>query len=72
MNVRTLERCFNGKIEREKYNIFDTIEDRNKNAVLTHIDRVVLLNSNWQLGYYTRPLEETGPVSLQIQNVGNT
>ena len=41
MNVKTLERCFNERIDREMSNIVDTIEDRIQNAILTAIDNIV-------------------------------
>ena len=41
MNVKTLERCFNEKIDREMSNIVDTGEDRIQNAILTAIDDIV-------------------------------
>ena len=33
VNVKTLERCFNERIDREMSNIFDTNEDRIQNAI---------------------------------------
>ena len=41
MNVKTWERCFNERIDREKSNIVDTVEDRIQNAILTAIEKVV-------------------------------
>ena len=41
MNVKTLERCFNERIDREMSNIVDTVEDRIQNAILTAIDNYV-------------------------------
>ena len=41
MNVKTLERCFNERVDREMNNIVDTVEDRIHNAILTAIDNVV-------------------------------
>ena len=41
MSVKTLERCFNEKIDREMNNIVDTLEDRIQNAILTAIDNIV-------------------------------
>ena len=41
VNVKTLERCFNEKIDKEMNNIVDTVEDRIQNAVLTAIDIIV-------------------------------
>ena len=41
MNVKTLDRCFNERIDREMNNIVDTVEDRIQNATLTAIDNIV-------------------------------
>ena len=41
VNVKTLEKCFNERIDREMSNIVDTVEDRIQNAVLTAIDNIV-------------------------------
>ena len=41
MNVKTLERCFNDKIDREMSNIVDTVEDWIQNAILTAIENIV-------------------------------
>ena len=41
MNLKTLERCFNERIDREKSIIVDTVEDRIQNAILTAIDNIV-------------------------------
>ena len=41
MTVKTLERCFNERIDREKSNIVDTVEDRIQNAILTAIENIV-------------------------------
>ena len=41
LNVKTLERCFNERIDREMNNIVDTVEDRIQNAILTTIDNIV-------------------------------
>ena len=41
VNVKTLEKCFNERIDREMSNIVDTVEDRIQNAILTAIDNVV-------------------------------
>ena len=40
-SVKTLERCFNEKIDREMSNNVDTAEDRIQNAILTAIDNIV-------------------------------
>ena len=37
-NVKTLEKCFNERIDREMANIVDTVEERIQNAILTAID----------------------------------
>ena len=41
MSVKTLERCFNERIDREMSNIVDAVEDRIQNAFLTAIDNIV-------------------------------
>ena len=41
MNVKTLEKCFNERINREMSNIVDTVEDRIQKAILTAIDNIV-------------------------------
>ena len=41
LNVKTLERCFSGRIDREMNNIVETVEDRIQNAILTAIDNNV-------------------------------
>ena len=43
VNVKTLERCFNERIDREMSNIVDTVEDKIQNAVLTAIDNIVAI-----------------------------
>ena len=41
INVETLERCFNERIDREMSNIVDTVEDRMQNTILTAIENIV-------------------------------
>ena len=41
MSVKTLERCFNKRIDREMSNIVDMVEDRIQNAILTAIENIV-------------------------------
>ena len=41
MSVKTLEKCFNERIDREISNIVDTVEDRIQNAILTAIDNII-------------------------------
>ena len=41
VNVKTLERCFNERIDREMSNIVDTVEDRIQNAILAAIENIV-------------------------------
>ena len=40
LNVKTLERCFNERIDRKMNNIVETVEDRIQNAILTAIDNI--------------------------------
>ena len=44
VNVKTLERCFNERIDREMNNIVDTVGDRIQNAILTAIDSIISKN----------------------------
>ena len=41
LNVKTLERCFKERIDREMENIVETVEDRIQSAILTTIDNIV-------------------------------
>ena len=41
LNVKTLERCFNERNDREMENIVETVEDRIQSAILTAIDNIV-------------------------------
>ena len=41
VNVKTFERCFNERIDREMSNIVDTVEDRFHNSILAAIDNLV-------------------------------
>ena len=41
VNVKTLERCFNERIDGEMSKIVDTVENRIQNAILTAIDTIV-------------------------------
>ena len=41
MSVKTLERCFNERIDRERSNFVDTVYQRLQNAILTAIDNIV-------------------------------
>ena len=41
VNVKSLERCFNDRIDREMSNIVDTVEGRIQNAILTAIEHIV-------------------------------
>ena len=41
VNVKTLERCFNEKVNRQMGNIVDIVEDRIQNTFLTAIDSII-------------------------------
>ena len=41
VNMKTLERCFNERIDREMNNIADTVEDRIQNGNLTAFDNII-------------------------------
>ena len=55
VNVKTLERCFNGRIDREMNNIVDTVEDRIENAILTAIDSIVAPKIELEIGSKNAP-----------------
>ena len=40
-NMKTLERCFNERNDREMSNIVDTVEDRIQKAIMTAIDNII-------------------------------
>ena len=42
VNVKSLERCFNDRIDSEMSNVVDTVEDRIQNAILTAIDNIIV------------------------------
>ena len=41
VNVKTLERCFNGRIDRKMSNVVDTVEERIQNSILTAFENIV-------------------------------
>ena len=43
LNMKTLERCFNERIDREMSNVVDTVEDRIQNAILAPLITLSLL-----------------------------
>ena len=55
MNVKTLERCFNERIDREMNNIVDTVEDRIQNAILTAIDNIIAPKIELAIGSINAP-----------------
>ena len=71
LNVKTLERCFNERIDREMCNIVDTVEDRIQNAILTAIDNIVSPKIELAIRSIMHPLDGMWPVRLETQNVGN-
>ena len=50
VNVKTSERCFNERIERQFSNFVDTVLDRIHNAVLTAIESIVALKIELAVG----------------------
>ena len=55
MNVKTLERCFNERIDREMNNIVNTVEDRIQNAILTAIDNIIAPKIELAVGSINAP-----------------
>ena len=41
VNVKTLERCFNERTDREMGNNVDTVDERIQNAILTAVDGII-------------------------------
>ena len=75
MSVKTLEMCFNGRIDREMGKIIDTVEDRIQNAILTAIDNIVapkielaIRSTNASSG---RDLTSVSAISERREHVGN-
>ena len=69
-SVKTLERCFNERIDREMSNVVETVEDRIQNAILTAIDNIVTPKIELAI----RSINASSGrdlVCLQVQNVGN-
>ena len=71
VNVKTLERCFNEKIDREMSNIIDTVEDRIQNAILTAIENIVSPKIELAIRSINASFGRESAVCPQIQNVGN-
>ena len=72
VNVKTLERCFNERIDREMSHIVDTVEDRIQIAILTTIDSIIAPKIELAVMSIDAHLEGMRLVSQQIGNVGNT
>ena len=51
--------------------IVETVEDWIQNSIFTTIDNIIIPMVEWAVKSKMRHLDETLPVSLQIQNVGN-
>ena len=72
VDMKTLEKCFNERIDREMGVIVDTVEKKIQNANLTAIDG----NVASKIGLAKKSINASSgvmrPVSWQIQNVENT
>ena len=71
VNVKTLERCFNDRIDREMRDFVDTVEDRIQNASLTAGDSIAARKLELAITSITGSLDEMPPMLRLIQNVGN-
>ena len=72
MSVKTLERCFNERIDREISKIVDTVEDRIQNAILTAIDNIVTPKIELAISSINASSgRDATSVCVQVQNVGN-
>ena len=70
-NMKTLERCFNERIDREMSNFVDTVEDRIQNAISTAIDNIVAPKIELAIRSKMHLLDGMWLVWLQTQSVGN-
>ena len=71
VNVKTLERCFNERIDREKSNIVETVEDRFQNAILTAIDIIVAHKIEWAIRSINESSERDATSVTAISERGN-
>ena len=71
MTVKTLERCFNERIDREMNNIVDTAEDRIQNAILAAIDNIVAPKIELAIRSINASSGRDVTSVLETQNVGS-
>ena len=71
MSLKTLERCFNERIDTKMSHTFDTVEDRIQNAILTAIDNIVTPKIELAIRSKMHLLDGMRPACVQVQNVGN-
>ena len=70
--VKTLERCFNERIDREMSHIIETVADRIQNAILTAIDNIVAPKIELAIRSVNASSgRDVTSVVLRTQNVGN-
>ena len=70
VNVKILERRFNERIDREKRNIVDTVEDNIQNAILAAIDNIVAPEIELAIRSINASSGGTWLVWLRTQNAG--
>ena len=70
VKVKTFERCFFERIDKEMGHFVDTVKDRIQNAFLTAIDSIISPKIKLALGHKMLPLDRMQPLSQQVRNVG--
>ena len=71
-NVKTLETCFNEKIDWEMGNIVDTVENRIQNAMLTAIDSIITPKIKLAIRSINASSGRDATNLWRVQNVGKT
>ena len=71
MYVKTLESCFNERIDREMSNFVDTVEDWIQNAILAAIDNIVTSKIELAIRSINASSGRMRLACQQPQNVGN-
>ena len=71
VSAKTLQRCFNESIDRERSNIVDIVEDRIQNEILTAFENIIAHKIELAIRSINAFADGMWLVWLQTQNVGN-
>ena len=71
MSMKTFERCFSERLDREKNNIVDTVEDGIQKAFLTAIDNIIAPKIELAIRSINASSGRDGTSVTANQNVGN-